>query len=46
VTGRRLLFVALVAADKATLCSLLIDGTVKRSAGGGRTPTDFVTPPT
>ena len=36
---------ALVAADPMTLYAILIDGTVKRSADGGRTWTAFVTPP-
>jgi hypothetical protein len=36
---------ALVAADPMTLYAALIDGTVKRSADGGRTWTDHVTPP-
>jgi hypothetical protein len=36
---------ALVAADPKTLYAALIDGTVKRSADGGRTWTDYVTPP-
>jgi photosystem II stability/assembly factor-like uncharacterized protein len=35
----------LVAADPKTLYAALIDGTVKRSADGGRTWTDHVTPP-
>jgi hypothetical protein len=34
---------ALVAADTTTLYTLLLDGTVKRSADGGRTWSDFVT---
>jgi hypothetical protein len=36
---------ALVAADPETLYAVLIDGTVKRSADGGRTWTDHVKPP-
>jgi hypothetical protein len=36
---------ALAAADATTLYAVLIDGTVKRSADGGRTWTDHVTPP-
>jgi photosystem II stability/assembly factor-like uncharacterized protein len=36
---------AIVAADAMTLYAALIDGTVKRSADGGRTWTDHVTPP-
>jgi photosystem II stability/assembly factor-like uncharacterized protein len=36
---------ALVAADPQTLYAILLDGTVKRSADGGRTWTDHVTPP-
>jgi photosystem II stability/assembly factor-like uncharacterized protein len=36
---------ALVAADAKVLYTLLLDGTVKRSADGGRTWTDHVTPP-
>jgi hypothetical protein len=36
---------AIVAADPMTLYAALIDGTVKRSADGGRTWTDHVTPP-
>jgi hypothetical protein len=36
---------ALVAADRMTLYAALLDGTVKRSADGGRTWSDHVTPP-
>jgi photosystem II stability/assembly factor-like uncharacterized protein len=36
---------ALVAADAATLYTLLLDGTVKRSTDGGRTWVDHVKPP-
>jgi photosystem II stability/assembly factor-like uncharacterized protein len=36
---------ALVAADPTTLYALLLDGTVKRSADGSGTWTDYVTPP-
>jgi photosystem II stability/assembly factor-like uncharacterized protein len=36
---------ALVAANRTTLYALLLDGTVKRTADGGRTWTDYVTPP-
>ena len=36
---------ALVAADPTTLYAILLDGTVKRSADGGRTWSDEVTPP-
>ena len=36
---------ALVAANRTTLYALLLDGTVKRSADGGRTWVDYVTPP-
>jgi len=35
----------LAAADRSTLYAALIDGTIKRSADGGRTWTDHVTPP-
>ena len=35
---------ALVAADTTTLYTLLLDGTVKRSADGGRTWSEYVTP--
>jgi hypothetical protein len=36
---------SLVAADPTTLYAILIDGTVKKSADGGATWTDHVTPP-